>query len=223
MKKIFYLIVSLFISLEYLVAQDNILVKFETSKGDFIVRLYDDTPLHKENFIKNIKSKAYEKLIFHRVIESFVVQGGNPNSRNIDKDAKLEEENSSLLINAEIMPNKHVHHRGALAAARQADDLNPERKSSPMQFYIVTGEYFTSDDLDDYENINNIKYTKEQREKYLLNGGTPSLDGAYTVFGEVVDGYDVIDDIQRVKVNEENSRPLKNIIIYKAYIYQKDK
>lgn len=217
-----FIVLTIFFSLVGVIKaqSDTTFVKVETSRGDFVLALYNDTPIHKDNFIKNVKAKAYDNLLFHRVINNFMIQAGNPNSRNIPIDSPLIPEKSSTLLKNEIMPNKHFHKRGALAAARTSDEVNPEKKSSPMQFYIVTGTYYTSDDLDDIEEESGLKLTKEQRDAYMYKGGMPSLDGRYTVFGEVVKGYDTINDIQNVETDSTN-RPLKNIVIKSMTILDK--
>lgn len=201
---------------------DTTFVNISTNKGDILVALYNDTPIHRDNFIKNIKEKAYDGLLFHRVIRRFMIQGGNPNSQNLSEDSTLMPENSKNLLSAEIIPQIHFHKRGALAAARTPDEVNPQHKSSSMQFYIVTGDYYTADDLQSIEEEHGIVFSEKQKYEYMHNGGAPSLDGSYTVFGEVIKGYDVVDDIQNVETLD-NDRPKKNIFIKTMTISNKYK
>ncbi len=197
-------------------------VCFETNKGDFTVELYNRTPKHRANFLRLIEEKAYDDVIFHRVIKNFVVQGGNLNSKNIKKNEILADDSTSGVIDAEIMANLFIHERGALAAARQPDEVNPERKSSASQFYIVTGKYYTDFDLEEIEAKNGIHYTPEQKERYMFKGGTPELDGAYTVFGRLIDGWKTIDKIQRLETDEVD-RPVKAVRIERAYLVEAKK
>jgi peptidylprolyl isomerase/peptidyl-prolyl cis-trans isomerase B (cyclophilin B) len=196
------------------------LVEIATSKGKIKVRLYDDTPLHRDNFIKLVKAGQYDGLLFHRVIRQFMIQAGDINSKNAPIDTLLGDGDLDYTIPAEIVYPKYFHKRGQLCAARTGDDLNPKRESSATQFYIVTGKYFTERELDKMEEEKNIKLTPEQRLAYKLEGGAPHLDGTYTVFGEVVKGLKVVEKIQFVLTNE-NDRPLKNIKIKSAKIVKK--
>ncbi|MDO4692096.1 MAG: peptidylprolyl isomerase [Porphyromonadaceae bacterium] len=198
--------------------QERTQVLVETSKGKFVLELYNETPRHRDNFIRMVESKAYDGVIFHRVIRDFVVQGGNLNSRGLAEGQELPDDSISGVIPAEIMPDLFVHERGALAAARQSDEVNPERVSSASQFYIVTGKYHTAFDLEELMSKNGIKYTDRQREAYMMHGGTPSLDGAYTVFGRLVEGWKVIDKIQRVETNDID-RPSRDVVIKRMSIY----
>ncbi len=197
-------------------------VQFETNKGTFVVALYDGTPRHKENFLRNIRSKAYENTIFHRIIESFVVQGGNSLTKNATAETDVTIDTISREIPHEINIERFFHKKGALCAAREGNDVNPKKNSSTHQFYIVTGTFYTDLDLDNIEEKRGVKYSDEQRKAYKFYGGTPLLDNEYTVFGEIVSGMKVIDNIQRVKTDDIN-RPKKDIIIKKISIISKEK
>ena len=194
-------------------AQENeINVLIHTDKGKITVKLYNETPLHRDNFIKLVESGQYNGLLFHRVIKQFMVQAGDINSKDAPPDTKLGDGDLDYTIPAEIVYPRFFHKNGQLCAARSGDDVNPERVSSGSQFYIVTGKFYTESELDKIEQEKNIKLTLEQRQAYMFEGGVPHLDGEYTVFGEVVKGMKVVDKIQFVHTNMED-RPLKNIKI----------
>jgi peptidylprolyl isomerase/peptidyl-prolyl cis-trans isomerase B (cyclophilin B) len=188
------------------------LVEIITSKGKIKVKLYNDTPLHRDNFVRQVNAHQYDGLLFHRVIKQFMIQAGDINSKDAPIDKQLGDGDPDYTVPAEIVYPKYFHKRGQLCAARTGDDLNPERASSATQFYIVTGKFFTARELDRIEAEKQIRFTPEQRRAYMLEGGTPHLDGAYTVFGEVVKGMKVVDKIQFSYTNEYD-RPLKNIKI----------
>jgi peptidyl-prolyl cis-trans isomerase B (cyclophilin B) len=164
------------------------LVLIKTSYGDITAKLYNDTPKHRDNFIKMIREGWYNDSPFHRIIKGFMIQGGG------NKDGR---QDPGYTVPAEFMPN-HLHKKGALAAARQGDQVNPQKASSGCQFYIVQGTVLTDETLNSYEQRYSTKFTPEQRKIYTTIGGTPWLDGGYTVFGEVVSGFDVIDKIAAV-------------------------
>ena len=237
-------------------------VEIKTSLGDIVVSLYNETPKHCDNFIKLVKEGYYDGVLFHRVIKNFMVQTGDGNSKTAKQDYVLGAGDPGYTIDAEIVYPKFFHKRGALAAARTGDEVNPERRSSGSQFYIVTGEKYTTSQLASMEkNLVNMKknsifsklvkerrqeimkmqqqgdslglkelehelvalteaeyskdpavLTPEQREAYTTVGGTPHLDGSYTVFGEVVKGMDVVDKIQNVKTGR-NDRPVEDVRI----------
>jgi len=187
-------------------------VLINTDKGKITVKLYNETPLHRDNFIKLVQSGHFNGLLFHRVIRQFMVQAGDINSKNALSGTELGDGDLDYTIPAEIVFPRFFHKNGQLCAARSGDDENPERASSASQFYIVTGKFFTENELNKMELEKNIKLTPEQRQAYMFEGGTPHLDGAYTVFGEVVKGMKVVDKIQFVPTNL-NDRPLKNIKI----------
>ena len=188
------------------------LVMIDTDMGKIKVKLYNETPQHRDNFIKLINEGRYDGLIFHRIIKQFMVQGGDVTSKDAPIDKPLGDGDLGYTVPAEIVYPKYFHKRGALCAARTGDDTNPERASSATQFYIVTGKFFTDMELDKKEAEEGIKYTPEQREAYKIQGGAPHLDNKYTVFGEVVKGQDVVDEMHLVATNDKD-RPLKNIKI----------
>lgn len=196
------------------------LVLIDTDMGKIKVKLYNDTPLHRDNFIKNVNEHLYDGLLFHRIIRQFMVQGGDINSKDAPIEAHLGDGDLGYTIPAEFVYPKYFHKRGALCAARTGDEENPEKASSASQFYIVTGKHFTSMELDKMEKGENKTLTPEQREAYMMEGGTPHLDGNYTVFGEVVSGMKVVEKMQFVLTNDED-RPLKNIKIKSMTIVDK--
>jgi peptidyl-prolyl cis-trans isomerase B (cyclophilin B) len=179
------------------------IVEITTDFGVMTARLYNSTPLHRDNFIKLVKQGFYDSLLFHRVINGFMIQGGDPTSKRADSIAQLGagEISGTPTIPAEFRSNL-IHKKGVLAAAR---DGNPEKKSSNCQFYIVQGKKVDSAQL-----TNGVAYTKDQKEIYQRIGGTPFLDQNYTVFGEVFIGMDVIDKIAATKVYDTD-RPVKNV------------
>lgn len=192
------------------------MVVLSTEYGDMTILLYDDTPLHKANFLKLVEEGFYNDLIFHRVIKKFMVQGGDPDSRGAAKGARLGNGGPGYTIPAEIRPN-HIHKKGALAAARLGDGQNPKKESSGSQFYIVHGNAATATSLEGMfaqRKRNNpsdsVGYTSEQIATYEALGGAPHLDGGYTVFGEVIEGLDIIDSIAANAV-DRNSRPLEDV------------
>lgn len=181
-----------------------------TDMGDMVVKLYNATPKHRDNFIKLANEGYYDSTIFHRVINGFMIQGGDPDSRNAQPGVLLGNGGPDYTIPAEIMPNIHFHKKGVLAAARESDDVNPERASSGSQFYIVQGQVYDDSKLDMIEKRTHRKFTPEQRIAYRTIGGTPHLDGGYTVYGEVVSGLDVVDKIAAVKT-DPNDRPIRDV------------
>lgn len=201
MKKV--IILSIFLGLCFLTKaqKKDYLLTLETDKGKLNLVLYDETPLHKVNFIKLAKSGFYNDLLFHRVIKGFMIQGGDPNSRNAKAGEKLGSGGDDMERIPFEYNEKRYHKRGVIAAAR---DGNPEKKSSACQFYIVQGKKFTDDQLSQFEKRNDLKYSPEQRETYKKIGGTPHLDKNYTVFGEVVGSDALIDEIASVETDESN-------------------
>jgi cyclophilin family peptidyl-prolyl cis-trans isomerase len=179
----------------------------DTDHGKMTVKLLESTPQHKANFEKLVSENFYDHLLFHRVISGFMIQGGDPESKNAPSSAPLGSGGLDYLIPAEIGT---PHFRGMLAAARQGDAVNPEKKSSACQFYIVQGQTVTDQELDAIEASKGFKYSAAQREKYKKLGGTPMLDGDYTVFGEVIEGLDVIDKIANVE-KDNRDRPVKDV------------
>lgn len=185
------------------------LVELETAHGNLIIQLYDDTPLHQDNFIKLAEEGFYDSLLFHRVINGFMIQGGDPNSRHAKPNQSLGSGGPGYMVDAEFRDSL-VHVKGALAAARTGDAVNPLKRSSGSQFYIVHGQKLTEDMLARIEAQKGIRYTKTQRDAYLANGGTPFLDREYTVFGQVIEGMEVIDKIAAVKTNP-GDRPAEDV------------
>lgn len=181
-------------------------VEIVTDYGKIVVKLYNETPLHRDNFIQLASEGFYDGLLFHRVIKDFMIQGGDPDSRNAGPDVMLGSGGVSYRIPAEFNPALH-HKKGALAAAR---DNNPEKASSGCQFYIVKGKTFSDQDLNMFESRMATKYTEKQRNDYKTIGGTPHLDMGYTVFGEVVSGLEVIDKIAEV-ATKPGDRPVQDV------------
>ncbi len=251
------------------------IVHMETSMGEIVLKLYDLTPKHKDNFKKLAKKGYFDGMLFHRVIKEFMIQAGDPDSKSAKKGQQLGSGGPGYTIDAEFNP-KLFHKRGALCAARQGDAVNPEKKSSGSQFYIVVGKKYTDEELNMIENqseaqllmpfvkeflqdpknidwmqkiqarnqaedregldsllqeitnkvakehpkIKPLKFTKEQREVYKTIGGTPFLDGSYTVFGEVIKGMDIVDKIANVKT-DKNNRPVEDVKIISVKIKKK--
>lgn len=194
-------------------------VVMTTNYGRIVLKLYDDTPLHRDNFIKLVSDGFYDGLLFHRVIEKFMIQGGDPDSRNAKEGQMLGEGNLGYDLEAEFRPNL-FHKRGALAAAREGDNVNPQKKSSSCQFYIVQGRTWSDAELNMIGQRYGKEFPVEQREVYRSIGGAPHLDGDYTVFGEVVEGMDVVDKIATVKCDRFN-RPLEDVRIEKVIVIKK--
>ena len=182
-------------------------VIIETEYGNMKAELYNSTPIHKENFIKLVKESFYDSLLFHRVIPGFMIQGGDPISKTAPSGTPLGSGGPGYTIDAEIGA---PHFKGTLAAARTGDAVNPERKSSGSQFYIVQGSVQDDAMLDSWQVRKGFVYNEAQRNKYKTIGGTPQLDGDYTVFGEVIEGFDVIDKIAAVQ-RDNRDRPLQDI------------
>jgi len=192
-------------------------VQMETTLGTITIKLYNETPLHRDNFIKLVNDGFYNGLLFHRVIPNFMIQGGDPDSRNAQPGQQLGAGNIGYTIPAEFVFPKRYHKRGALAAARTGDQVNPQRASSGSQFYIVTGNIFSDADLNNMERRQGITFTAEQRQTYRTIGGTPFLDNEYTVFGEVIDGMEVVDKISAVR-RAPGDRPIEDVKIISAKI-----
>lgn len=240
--------------------QTGPVIHINTSLGTIKIRLYDDTPLHRDNFLKHVQEGYYDGVLFHRVIQDFMVQAGDPDSKEAKPGQRLGAGDPGYTLEAEILYPKHYHKRGALAAARTGDQVNPERRSSGSQFYIVTGRpvgeaqlrqmemrqndlrlqnYFrelcrkhkeeieTLQKAGDNEKLEElrqqlIKQTEQDvhpdslpdnlKKDYLNLGGAPSLDGQYTVFGEVIEGMDVVDKIEKVET-DSSDRPLEDVRI----------
>ena len=198
-------------------------VEFETSLGTFRVALYNDTPIHRDNFLRLVSEGFYDGQLFHRVIRDFMVQTGDSASRSAVPGEVLGDTDAGYTLPAEIVFPAHYHHRGAVAAARQGDDVNPGRRSSGSQFYIVWGTVFSRPQLSPVRRRVRLatggkaRFTDEMVEDYARRGGAPHLDGQYTVFGEVVAGLDVIGRMQAV-ATDVNDRPLDDVRILRARI-----
>ena len=243
-------------------------VKIETTMGDVVIKLYNETPAHRDNFLKLVEENTYEGTLFHRVIKDFMVQAGDPSSKNAPKGKMLGTGDMDYTIPAEFVYPQYFHKKGALSAARQGDQVNPNKESSGCQFYIVTGTVFTEEGLlslesqineskinkafeklakehmkeiymlrksNDEEGLYDLqekliaeaekeastlpdfKFTVEQVSCYTTVGGTPHLDNEYTVFGEVVEGIEIVDKIQTVKT-DRNDRPEEDIKIIRMSI-----
>lgn len=192
--------------------EQDIEVEFKTSMGDFRVRLFRDTPIHAQHFAQLVKEGYYDGLLFHRVIRNFMIQAGDSTSRHALSGQSLGEADRSYTLAPEFRTPTHYHRRGALAAARESDDVNPGRRSSATQFYVVWGKRWTPNELAnvreqvDAETGENGLITDNMALDYYTRGGSPHLDGQYTVFGEVVEGLDVIGKIQGVST-DRNDRP----------------
>jgi cyclophilin family peptidyl-prolyl cis-trans isomerase len=193
----------------------------ETTEGSIRLRLSDSTPLHRDNFLRLVKSHYLDSILFHRVIPGFMIQAGDPDSRHAEADAKLGNGGPGYQIPAEIRATLW-HKRGTLAAARDGDDINPFRYSSGSQFYIVQGRTFSDHEMDSIEvtRLSGRKINAERRAYYKTTGGTPQLDGNYTVFGEVVEGLDVVDRIVAIERSNRN-RPLKDVRIIRARLVRR--
>ena len=246
---------------------EGTVILLETTKGDIRLRLYDDTPKHRDNMIKLAKEGFYDGTLFHRVIKDFMIQAGDPKSKNASDTATLGSGDTGYTIPAEFVYPKYFHKSGVLSAARMGNDVNPNRESSGCQFYIVTGRKFTPEELTSLEEqlngnkmqevfdtlarqhmkeifmmrkandttalkklqdelvekaehevlLHPFRFTDEQVKAYTTVGGAPHLDGQYTVFGEVIEGMDVVNEIQNVKTNRAD-RPLQNVVIKKAIV-----
>lgn len=194
----------------------------ETSEGNIRIKLYDETPQHRDNFLRLVEAHYYDSLLFHRVIKNFMIQGGNRNTRQAEFTPQFADLCDSLdyTIEAEFRLPKLYHKRGALAAAREGDDVNPQKRSSSTQFYFVWGRKYSERAMEFTESRLDIELTPEMREAYMTIGGTPHLDGSYTVFGEIVEGLDVVERIQNAET-DESDRPLKPVMIIKATVIKK--
>lgn len=197
------------------------LVRFETTHGNILVRLFNDTPIHRDNFLKLVREGFYDGLLFHRVIPDFMAQAGDPTSRNAPAGKALGEGDVGYTLPAEIAFPRHCHLRGALAAAREGDEVNPQFRSSGCQFYIVTGRKYNPYNFGKMrqtaETKTGIAYPDSVVEAYYDHGGTPWLDGTYTVFGEVLEGIEHVEDITYVE-RDTADRPIYDVRIVRATI-----
>ena len=190
-------------------APEQCLVEIETDFGTMIAVLFDATPKHRDNFSKLAEEGYFDDLLFHRVIDGFMIQGGDPQSKNAPAGKPLGGGGPGYQIPAEFVDSL-VHVKGVLAAARTGDQVNPEKESSGSQFYIVHGKPLETSTLDRIAAQKDIHYTKEQREAYTTMGGAPFLDGEYTVFGKVISGLEVIDKIVAVE-KDRRDRPVSDV------------
>ncbi|MBE8713880.1 peptidylprolyl isomerase [Sphingobacterium hungaricum] len=208
-KKIYLSIAYILLSIS-LFAQtpSHYYIQIHTNKGDALLKLYNETPKHRDNFMKLAKEGYFDSLLFHRVIENFMIQGGDPDSRFAADRQELGNGGPEYKIPSEIQPQL-IHKKGTIGAAR---DDNPEKKSSGSQFYFVQGRVFTNAGLDSLEQfrLKGAKLSDLQRSTYTTIGGTPHLDGNYTVFGELLNGVDMIDAVAKVKTDDRD-RPLENV------------
>lgn len=227
-KILFVLILFLFasaISVQARKKEKRAVVRIETSSGVIRVALFDETPLHRDNFLKLASQGFYDGTLFHRCIKDFMIQGGDPESRTAKKGQLLGEGNPGYEIPAEFCLPYIYHWRGALAAAREPDDVNPEQNSSGCQFYIVYGKKQTPGDIRKARSMleeKGIEITAQMSDDYQMRGGTPHLDGQYTVFGEVIEGLDIVKQIQAV-ATDKNDRPLEDVVVLKMTVEQYSK
>lgn len=234
MKKFFFLWMLVFAQLPLLAQVDSLVVKtdssavrhqvlLQTSKGDIVLELYNETPLHRDNFLRLVRSGYYDGILWHRVIADFMIQTGDSTTRHAKPGVTVGEYDLDYRLPAEIVYPKYFHKRGVLAAAREGDAENPECKSSAAQFYITWGYNYSKSALDkmqarlDETTGGKVKFTPEVCDAYQKYGGTPHLDGQYTVFGEVVKGLNVVRDIDYVET-DDNDRPVWDVKILKATV-----
>lgn len=224
MKRVLFLIALAMGASTRLCAQTSTTeVLLETTMGNIRIALYDETPQHRDNFLKLTKMGSYDSLLFHRVIKDFMVQSGDIFSKRAKPGQLLGLGDYDYTQEAEFRLPKIFHRRGVVAAAREGDEKNPERRSGASQFYIVWGKIYDDRRLDytqmKLDSITNgeVQLTPEMREVYKTIGGTPHLDGQYTVFGEVTEGMNLIEKMQMVET-DKNDRPLEDIRILKATV-----
>lgn len=202
-------------------------VRLETTMGTVRIALWDFTPIHRDNFLRLTSEGFYDGTLFHRVISDFMIQGGDPDSRHAAPAALLGDGDVGYTLPAEIQLPYLYHLRGAVAAARESDDVNPDRRSSGCQFYIVWGKTFGPASLREArtrmeELSGGAEMTAQMFDDYIMQGGTPHLDGSYTVFGQVIEGLDVVKEIQGVRT-DKNDRPLADVTILRATVEQLSK
>ncbi|MDR2533997.1 MAG: peptidylprolyl isomerase [Tannerellaceae bacterium] len=196
------------------------IVEIDTNKGKIRLQLFNETPQHRDNFLKLVAEKRYDGLLFHRVIKQFMIQAGDINSKDAPPDKQLGDGDLGYTVPAEFVYPKYFHRRGMLCAARMGDDVNPERASSASQFYIVTGKYYTESELKKMQVAQGVTFTPEQIQAYMLEGGAPHLDSRYTVFGKVIKGMKVVEKIEETPTGSAD-RPLKDVIIKSAKIIRR--
>lgn len=224
MRKIFALLMIIMTSTMIYAQDKRRVVMMQTTAGNIRIELYNETPLHRDNFVRLVNEHFYDSLLFHRVIKSFMIQAGDPVSRHAQPGVFLGDSTLNYTIPAEIRTPQIYHKRGAVAMAREPDEVNPEQKSSSCQFYIVWGKRFSSQAIERVQERldtikGGIKLTDEMISTYRKTGGTPHLDGTYTVFGEVTEGLDVIERIQAV-MTDDDDRPVDDQRILKAIVVE---
>ena len=198
-------------------------VLLETTEGNIRIALYDETPMHRDNFLKLIKMHIYDSLLFHRVIKDFMIQSGDTNSKNAKPGQQLGTGDFDYTVEPEFRLPQIFHRRGCVAMAREPDNVNPEMRSSACQFYIVWGKRFSSSDIEkaqerlDTLTHGRVKLTPEMIKTYKSVGGTPHLDGQYTVFGEVTEGLNIVERIQKAETDDYD-RPFEDIRILRASV-----
>lgn len=223
--RIFFALLMIIMTSTMIYAQDKRrVVMMQTTAGNIRIELYNETPLHRDNFVRLVNEHFYDSLLFHRVIKSFMIQTGDPVSRHAQPGVFLGDSTLNYTIPAEIRTPQIYHKRGAVAMAREPDEVNPEQNSSSCQFYIVWGKRFSSQAIERVQERldtikGGIKLTDEMISTYRKTGGTPHLDGTYTVFGEVTEGLDVIERIQAV-MTDDDDRPVDDQRILKAFIVE---
>jgi peptidyl-prolyl cis-trans isomerase B (cyclophilin B) len=202
MKRFLTVLFALILSLPVL-SQQRVKIKIETVHGEMVAELYNETPLHRDNFIKLVKDGFYDGTLFHRVIPNFMIQGGDPVSKEANPSQQIGNGGPGYTLPAEFNSD-FIHKKGALAAARMGDAVNPKKESSGSQFYIVEGQVYDTQKIAMIEQRMGLKLTDAQKKVYSSVGGTPHLDGSYTVFGQVIKGLDVISKISNLKRNKNN-------------------
>ena len=198
------------------IADSRTKVVFHTDKGDIVIALSDSTPRHRDHFLQLVRHHQYDSLLFHRVIPGFMIQTGDPSSRYATDGEELGSQSIGNRIPAEIVFPQLYHKKGAVAAARLGDEVNPEKKSSGSQFFIVWGMEYTSREWEEIfsslENLNRISFPPSVKKEYIRHGGAPHLDGGYTVFGEVISGMKTVGKILDMRTDRYD-RPFDNVRI----------
>ena len=197
-------------------SQDRVKVKISTKYGDMVAELYDETPIHRDNFIKLVKEGFYDGTLFHRVIPGFMIQGGDPFSKDDTPNTRIGNGGPGYTLPAEFK-SQFFHKKGALAAARMSDAVNPKKESSGSQFYIVEGQVYDNASINLMAQRMGAEFSSAQKIAYTTIGGTPQLDANYTVFGELVEGLDVITKISNVS-RDKNNLPKEKVIMNISFV-----